>query len=274
MEREPQTNDYLATLLADMEAKKAALDAAMVAIRAAIVAGALGAPGDYQPAPTSAGSTVQPAGFADLPRGAFLGKSATEAIKLYLSTVRRKQTNKEIAQALRDGGLESAGDFGNYITSALFRLKKEGTLLRFDDGWGLSEWYNEAFRAKVGGVVTKKPAKRAKARHRKVTPKKETAVQPSGPESAPTAAPAPRPRLEPRPITHAAPEASTAPPTGIDARVMELLNFPAPNGTASKDLAGALRVQGGVVNFSLVRLIKKGVVRRGDDGNYYAVKEP
>jgi len=272
VEREPQANDYLATLLADMEAKKAALDAAMAAIRAAIVAGALGAPGDYQPAANGVSTTLPQAGFADLPRGAFLGKTATEAIRLYLSTVRRKQTNKEIAQALRDGGLESAGDFGNFITSALFRMKKEGTLLRFDDGWGLSEWYNDAFRAKVGGVVSKKPAKRAKARRRKVTPKKETAVQPSGPEPARTAAPAPR--LEPRPITRAVPDASTAPPTGIDARVMELLNLFAPNGTGSKDIAVALKAQGGAVNFSLVRLMKKGIVRRGDDGNYYAVKEP
>jgi len=246
-----------------MEAKKAALDAAMVAIRAAIVAGALGAPGEYQPAPSATGLAVPQVGFADLPRGAFLGKTATEAIRLYLSTVRRKQTNKEIAQALRDGGLESAGDFGNFITSALFRMKKEGTLLRFDDGWGLSEWYNEAFRAKVAGVVSKKPAKRGKGK-RKRPPKKEETTQPEAPAQ----------RLQPRPVTTPAPQADAAQPMGIDDRVMGVLNFFAPNGTPAKGIAEALNTQGGVVNFSLVRLLKKGQVRRGEDGQYYATKEP
>lgn len=235
-----------------MEAKKAALDAAMTAIRAAIVAGALGAPGDPQALPSALNATVIPAGAADLPRGAFLGKTATEAIKLYLSAVRRKQTNKEIAQALRDGGLESAGDFGNFITSALFRLKKEGAVLRFDDGWGLSEWYNEAFRAKLGAPSSKKPVKRSKGKRKKAA-KKEAAVNP-------VAKPAPT-------------SAQAAPLKGIDARVMELLNFCAPKGTGGKGIAAALEEKGGVVNFSLVRLVNKGLVTRGNDGLYYAVKE-
>jgi len=261
VEREPQANDYLATLLADMEAKKAALDAAMVAIRAAIVAGALGAPGDYQPVANGVSATVPQAGFADLPRGAFLGKTATEAIRLYLSTVRRKQTNKEIAQALRDGGLESAGDFGNFITSALFRMKKEGTLLRFDDGWGLSEWYNEAFRAKVGGVVSKKPTKRGKGKRNRPA-KKEATTQPEAP------------RLQPRPVTAQTQQAETTQPKGIDSRVLEFLIRSQQTGARGIDIADALAEKSGVVNFSLVRLTKKGEARRGEDGRYYATKEP
>jgi len=249
LEKEPQANDYLASLLADMEAKKAALDAAMTAIRAAIVAGALGAPGDPQAIASVLNSTVIPAGTADLPRGAFLGKSATDAIKLYLSAVRRKQTNKEIAQALRDGGLESAGDFGNFITSALFRLKKEGAVLRFDDGWGLSEWYNEAFRAKLGVSSGKKPAKRGKGK-RKKTAKKETA------EKSPSPAPLTAPK-----------------PSGIDNSITQILRLHEPDGFSIKDLAAATGAHGGVVNFSLVRLVKKGIARRGSDGSYYAVKE-
>jgi hypothetical protein len=231
-----------------MEAKKAALDAAMAAIRAAIVAGALGAPSDLQIGPLAINATVTPAGLADLPRGAFLGKSATEAIKLYLSTIRKKQTNKEIAQALRDGGLESAGDFGNYITSALFRLKQEGTLLRFDDGWGLSEWYNEAFRAKLG-ATNKKPVKRSKGKPKKAAKKETTGKSPS---PAPAAAPK---------------------PPGIDDRITQILRTHAPDGFSIKDLSAATGTQGGVVNFSLVRLVKKGIARRGDDGHFYAMKD-
>jgi hypothetical protein len=252
LEKEPQTTDYLAALLADMEAKKAALDAAMIAIRAAIVAGALGAPGDLQLGSVAANSPVTPVGFTDLPRGAFLGKTATEAIKLYLSTIRKKQTNKEIAQALRDGGLESAGDFGNYITSALFRLKKEGTVLRFDDGWGLSEWYNEAFRTKLGASNNNKTVKRGKAKRKKPA-KKEPAAQASAP---------------------APPVGASTQPLGIDNRLTQFLRVHAPDGFAVKDLAAALAAQAGVVNFSLVRLMKKGDARRGEDGRYHATKEP
>src|ERR1035438_6776413 len=101
LEKESQTTDYLAALLADIEAKRAALDALAAAVRAAIAAGALGAPSDLQLGSIGSAvvnATVAPAGFADLPRGAFLGKTATDAIKLYLSAIRRKQTNKEIAQ--------------------------------------------------------------------------------------------------------------------------------------------------------------------------------
>ena len=251
MEKEPQANDYLASLLADMEAKKAALDAAMTAIRAAIVAGALGAPGDPQMAPSVLNATGIPAGGADLPRGAFLGKSATDAIKLYLSAVRRKQTNKEIAQALRDGGLESAGDFGNFITSALFRLKKEGALLRFDDGWGLSEWYNEAFRTKLGATSIKKPSKRGKGKRKKSAKKEATSK--AAPQSS------------------TAPEIVTIPRPSIDERIVGFLK----QGAATpKEIATAVEALGGVVNFALARLAKKGLVMsQGDDGKYYAVKE-
>jgi hypothetical protein len=250
LEKEPQTNDYLASLLADMEAKKAALDAAMTAIRAAIAAGALGAPGDLQIGPLAVNATAAPAGLADLPRGAFLGMTASEAIKLYLSTVRKKQTNKEIAQALQDGGLVSAGNFGNFITSALFRLKKEGAVLRFDDGWGLSEWYNEAFRAKLGAPNSKKPAKRGRGKRKKSAKK----------EAASKGAPQPSPE----------PEIITIPVASLDKRITELLN----RGAAStKEIATAVDAQGGRLNFALGRLLKKKSVRRGEDGRYYSVKE-
>ena len=271
LEKEPQATDHYATILADMEARRVALDTAIAGLRAAIAAGILGAFGELQVSPAAGNTAPSNAGFTDLPRGAFLGKTAREAIRLYLSTVRKKQTNKEIAQALQDGGLESTGNFDKYITSALFRLKEDGELLRFDDGWGLSEWYNEAFRTKLGVSTNKKPAKRGKAKRKKPPAKKEAAPRPPATSAS---APAQQPRVEPRPVTHPAPEASTAPPTGIDARVMELLNISYPNGTGSKDIATALGAQGGAVNFSLVRLVNKGIARRGDDGNYYAVKEP
>jgi hypothetical protein len=245
LEKELQTPDY-AAILADMEAKKSALETAIAGLRAALMTGALGASGEFQASATALNPTPPSGGYVDLPRGAFLGKTAKEAIRLFLSTIRRKQTNKEIAQALQEGGLESAGNFDKYITSALFRLKEDGELLRFDDGWGLSEWYNEAFRTKFA-LSSKTPAKRTKVKRKKAA-KKASASPP-------------------------APESKTAPPAGIDARITALLESQMPTGYKSHDLSREMSASVGVINFALVRLLKKGTVRHGEDGKYYAAKE-
>jgi hypothetical protein len=255
LDKEPQAPDYYLAILSDMEAKRTALDTAIAGLRAAIAAGILGAFGEFPAGAVASNATVVPTGAADLPRGAFLGKTATEAIKLYLSTIRKKQTNKEIAQALRDGGLESAGDFGNYITSALFRLKKEGTVLRFDDGWGLSEWYNEAFRAKLGVSSSKKPTKRNKNKQKKPA-KKET----------------PRVALvltAPQEVARAAASESGA----LDRRIEALLDSKSPVGIPIQDIAVEVGAPVGTVNFAIVRLAKRGFARRGDDGKVYSTSE-
>ncbi len=157
--------DY-AAILADMEAKKNALESAIASLRAALASGALGASGSEISGPMDSVSSSAPTSGGvpvSLPRGAFLGKTVTDAIKTYLSAVRRKQTNREIARALKDGGLESSGKFDAYVTSGLFRLKKEGTVLRFNDGWGLAEWYPEGFRMRVSGkAVSNKRRKNSK----------------------------------------------------------------------------------------------------------------
>ena len=102
MDGNPPPTDY-AAILADMEAKYAILGNAITSLRALLGAGVVGPVGDISlpgsvPASNPGGMSMA------LPRGAFLGKKAPEAIKLYLSAVRKKQTNKEIAQALKEGG--------------------------------------------------------------------------------------------------------------------------------------------------------------------------
>jgi hypothetical protein len=151
MENDRSARDY-AAILADMEAKKLALETAIAGMRAALASGALGLPGDVSVPVTGISSTMQvgtlTAGATpvSLPRGAFLGKKLPEAIKLYLSAARKTQTNKEIAQALRDGGAKTKGSLDIRVGGTLFQLKKQGVVLRFDDGWGLAEWYPESFR--------------------------------------------------------------------------------------------------------------------------------
>jgi hypothetical protein len=116
----------------------------------------------------------------DLPKGAFHGKSVPACVELYLSAGKVKRTNKEIAAALRKGGVESnAKDFDTVVNGALFGLKKAGKLLRFDDGWGLAEWYPAHIRAvaPVSSNGSKKAKKTKKKHSRKGAPAK-TVVEP------------------------------------------------------------------------------------------------
>jgi hypothetical protein len=105
----------------------------------------------------------------ELPRGAFLGKSLPSAVKLYLSAVIKKQTIREIATALREGGVESTSDnFEGVISGCIHRMKANGEVLQFKEGFALAEFYPAHIRASLshgGGLPqkrTKKPAKKAK----------------------------------------------------------------------------------------------------------------
>ncbi len=110
----------------------------------------------------------------DLPDGAFLGKSVPACIKLYLSASRKKKTSKEITAALRDGGVEStSGSFDNVVTTALNRLRTAGEVLKFKDGWGLSEWYPANMR--TGGSAGKQVTK-GKKKTKKGKPKTTAAA--------------------------------------------------------------------------------------------------
>jgi hypothetical protein len=92
--------DY-AHVLADMEARRTALDAAIASMRA-FLSGQLG---DAAMATSTTSPSVP--GNGEVPAGAFLGKSIPEAAKLYLQIVKRKATSRDIAEALRRGGMES-----------------------------------------------------------------------------------------------------------------------------------------------------------------------
>jgi hypothetical protein len=138
-------------------------------------------------AATHNGDVGQP---IDLPEGAFYGKSVPACIELYLSaSPMKKRTNKQIAAALREGGVESnASNFDNTVTGALFKLKSDGKILRFKDGWGLSSWYPAHIRAvNPAGSVNKRPKKKGKKNQRKATPANSTVgAQITAADSAPS----------------------------------------------------------------------------------------
>lgn len=152
------TND---PFLAAIEAKVAAWRAVAESYRAAV---ALDGPLN------DAGAVPNPAvGRTDLPVGVFRSMGVKEAIVVYLESRRQKQTNKEIAVGLQKGGIHSeSGSFESTVATALYRLKADGVVLRFPDGWDLASSYPDSLRARM--EKDRKPAKRAKARKAKRRP--------------------------------------------------------------------------------------------------------
>ncbi|HVT48091.1 MAG TPA: hypothetical protein VHD57_09915 [Vicinamibacterales bacterium] len=108
----------------------------------------------------SQNSTVRPPHGYDLPVGALRGHTLPDAIKVYLEAGNRKQTNKEIATGIRAAGFETGqANLEAGVASALFRLKKAGTVLRFKEGWDLATHYSDHLRKKLETTPVKRGAK-------------------------------------------------------------------------------------------------------------------
>jgi hypothetical protein len=173
-----ETIDYT-TIIADLEAKKSALDAAINAFRLAQAIGALGQALESASVPSLvAASSVA----GEVPAGAFLGKSIPEAAKLFLAIVKSKQTSRDIAAALLKGGIESRSkSFGTQVHSILDRASKSGSgIVKLDRShWGLVEWYPAGVRA---GLSQEKRGKRRISKSSKRA-KKEQATNGMGPQA-------------------------------------------------------------------------------------------
>ena len=106
----------------------------------------------------------------DLPTGAFRSMGMAPSIRFYLAAAKGKRTMKQIAAALKEGGLvtttESRDKFEKSLNTTLYRLRNEGVLLRFSDGWDLAEPYPEQFRQRLANKDAK-PTKSSAARKRK-----------------------------------------------------------------------------------------------------------
>jgi len=182
--------DYTA-ILADLEAKKAALEAAIASVRAAMGAGLLGQIGEGAAGLSSALAHSMSGG--EVPDGAFLGKSIPEGAKLYLEIVKKKQTTREIADALQKGGMESTSkDFPGIVLAVLGRARKapKSAIVKVGNQWGLATWYPKG----VGVVAPNAPKKRGKKKQQKIA--KATGQKPGS-----KAETKPAPAAQPVPIT-------------------------------------------------------------------------
>jgi hypothetical protein len=157
--------------LAAIEAKIAAWTAVAETYRKAVsLDGPLGDPGAVVGAVgTAAGASHAHAhGHAkvELPVGVFRDKTIKEAIAIYLGAGRRKQTNKEIALGLQNGGIATtSANFEGTVATALHRMKDDGTVLRFSDGWDLASSYPDNLRGRLEkDAQPRRAKKRSKAK--------------------------------------------------------------------------------------------------------------
>jgi hypothetical protein len=229
--------DYTA-IISDLEAKRAALDATIGAFRTAQALGALGQPGDASA--VTASTLVPPVSGAEIPAGAFLGKSIPEAAKLYLAIVKRKQTSREIAEALKKYGIETTSKkFNGLVHSILDRARKSGTgIVKLDRSyWGLAEWYPAGLRSSV--AVAENPSrKRRRGRPKKSESKAEHA------RPGPVEGPKPKERI-----------------------LQVLRNQPGIE-LSMQELAGHLKMPGRAVNAALVSLVRKKIIQKTAGGKY------
>jgi|HubBroStandDraft_3_1064219.scaffolds.fasta_scaffold58628_2 hypothetical protein len=158
-----QPFDY-AAILTDLEAKKAAIEAAIASMRQAMGLGALGQTGDG----TGVSGMSSPSlsiHNGDIPNGAFLGKSIPEAAKLYLEILKKKQTSREIADALLKGGMESTSkNFYGIVHAVLDRARKSpnSALVKLGTHWGLALWYPKGIISGASASIPKKGKKKGR----------------------------------------------------------------------------------------------------------------
>jgi hypothetical protein len=182
--------DYEA-VLTDLQSKRDSLDTAIAAIRAVLTSGAHVAVGGGSGA---AGRTFDP---ASIPDDAFFGLSIVEGAKKFLTMVRRKQSVKELADALDRGGLPHSST--NFVATVATMLNRadDPDLVRVGRGeWGLAPWYGNR-RPKVEPVKrTKKKRAQRKAKADAAKPKPKEAA-------APATKAAPTPKSKPKAATDA-----------------------------------------------------------------------
>lgn len=252
MPPENESNLDYVTFIADLEAKRALLDSAIASLKAAVASGAIGpVSGSMESSGLSVGTSLFHNG--EIPAGAFLRKSIPEAARLYLSTVKKKQTTKEIADALLEGGMETnAKNFEVTVGTGLYRVSnKTGEFVRLKGGaWGLSEWYPSAMRVS--------PEKREKHKGRK--PRKSKPKEPK------------EPKVLMLPEKSQSTKAAEASSKKLSDRIVEMLNGHPNQEFTAKELSEKLGVNAKVVAMMMATLAKKKLVRRPAPDTYGAAQ--
>lgn len=129
--------DY-AGVLADLKAKRDALDKAIAAIE--MVTGQ-----------STTTGTAQSGTTEEIRDDAFFGMTIPDAAKKLLAIKKRPQSTQEIAELLRSGGMLNTSDnFANTVGTVLNRADRNNAgIVKVGRGkWGLSDWYPGRRKAK------------------------------------------------------------------------------------------------------------------------------
>lgn len=122
----PETSgDWMEVALADLEARKAKIDAMIANIR------------ELQ---TQGSQTPSPGGSGGVRPGAFLKMSIPDATKQHLENTRQKQSTQEVMDALEKGGLPRA-KYNTVYSILARRAKQVGDIINMQGDWALKEWY-------------------------------------------------------------------------------------------------------------------------------------
>jgi len=156
------------SVITDLEAKRAAIDNAIQALRALYPAGADGAA-----LSAIAGVVAKSVEPDKIPSDAFFGMpSIGEAAKKYLNLVKRKQTTNQIVDALERGGFpHQSKTFYSTVYTALQRLEEQegGDITRIGSEWAIASWYpSHAKRSKSATEGTKATPRDAATRLRQL----------------------------------------------------------------------------------------------------------
>lgn len=241
--------DYRA-FLADLEAKRAALDSTINSLRAFLSMGGIGRPGGGAPSAVGSHHLLEIHG-GEVPAGAFLGKSIPESAKLYLSIVKSKKTTREIADALRKGGMEtSSTNFENIVHAGLNRaMNNASAFLRVGKTWALPEWYPAGVRVAQDRRENRKPRKTKRRRS----------------ERQQSAAEVPQ-KTESGPMTEG------HHPEKLWERAVAFISAHPTEEFTANQLSEKFGIHTKVISMTLGRPVKKGLIRMPAPGTYAAVK--
>jgi hypothetical protein len=149
-----ETIDY-AAVLADLEAKRAAIDASIAGIRQMLNLEA------EQGTSVGVATGERRDHALELRFDSFFRMSLPAAIVKFLGMAKRPQSVSEITRALLEGGFKTTSkNFMPIVGSNLSRLKTAGETVNVEGKWGLTSWYPAA---RAQGAISKKKASRAKS---------------------------------------------------------------------------------------------------------------
>jgi hypothetical protein len=246
----PETDGFLGAI----EAKLSALVALKESYLRAVSVGAVGQPGDADM--SSLDQSVRGGAF-ELPSQALVGKSIPAAVKLYLSSVKKKLTVREITTALKDGGVEStAASFENTVTSALHRLKASNEVLKFKDGWADPSVVPPSMRHRIVSDDDTAARKRARTSKRASKAKAAREKKPGARKAKKAARSARRP---------AEMKAEKAKGPGLEQQINAYLQTRGNEFTTVQELANQLKVPAQVLNLTLGKMTKAEKIERNQN---------